>query len=100
MSKRIYSPEGEPFDIASETRANDLVLNHGWSQTPLDPKAVPLISVTPPASQPADQADDETEVEEIVLPRRGGRGRRAPSERWRSETAERDAGGEDEQPAD
>lgn len=99
MSKRIYSPDGEPFDIASETRANDLVLNHGWSQSPLDPKAEPLISVTPPAPQPADTAEDE--VEEVVVPRRGGRGRRAPSERWRSEPAERDAGGEvDEQPAD
>lgn len=31
--KRIYAPNGEPFDI-SESRANDLILQKGWTQQP------------------------------------------------------------------
>jgi hypothetical protein len=31
--KRIYSPTGEPFDVP-EMRANDLILQSGWTQQP------------------------------------------------------------------
>jgi hypothetical protein len=29
--KRVYSPEGEPFDVPT-ARANDLILQDGWTQ--------------------------------------------------------------------
>ena len=31
--KRVYTPTGEPFDVP-ETRANDLILQQGWTQQP------------------------------------------------------------------
>lgn len=29
--KRVYAPSGEPFDVP-EARANDLILQKGWTQ--------------------------------------------------------------------
>lgn len=42
--KRVYSPDNEPFDL-TEAKANELVLQHGWSQTPHDPTAEPAVRV-------------------------------------------------------
>lgn len=45
--KRVYSPDGEPFDVATQ-RANDLILQHGWTQQP------------PVASEPEEEAPKKT----------------------------------------
>jgi hypothetical protein len=45
MYVRVYSPEGEPFDVTRE-KADQLILNGGWTQTP------PVI-VTEPAVERA-----------------------------------------------
>ena len=43
--KRIYSPDNEPFDLP-EAKANTLVLEKGWTQSPVDPKAEPAVKST------------------------------------------------------
>jgi len=45
--KRVYDPDGQPFDVPV-AKAADLVLYHGWSQTPLDPDAVPAVTTVEP----------------------------------------------------
>lgn len=49
MHVRVYHPETcEPFDV-TPSRANDLVLEKGWSQTPwkhVEPEAAPEPAVT------------------------------------------------------
>lgn len=57
MTYRVYSPENEPFDIASKDRADDLVLNKGWTKQP----------------QVQDEASADEDVPELpVTPRFGG----------------------------
>lgn len=79
MSYRVYSPDNEPFDIASEDRANDLVLNQGWTKTP-------QVAGEPPAVQ-------ATVVDEDDKPaaRGRGRGRAKPAAEPVVETVEEDA---------
>lgn len=76
-TKRVYHPEtNEPFDLPVG-RANKLVLQDGWNQTPVDAKAEPAVKTSPrprvvadrdaePAStrgrrwrKPADDAPDD-----------------------------------------
>lgn len=33
--KRVYSPDGEPFDVP-DYRANELILQDGWTQQPVE----------------------------------------------------------------
>lgn len=43
MRKTVYHPKtGEPFEIL-ESKANQLILEHGWTQTPIDPHAEPAV---------------------------------------------------------
>jgi hypothetical protein len=43
MLKTVYHPvTNEPFELL-ETRANRLVLEQGWLQTPIDPTAEPAV---------------------------------------------------------
>lgn len=34
MAVRVYSPNGEPFDISRRELADKLILEDGWTQTP------------------------------------------------------------------
>lgn len=54
--KRVYHPEtNEPFDVTA-SRAEALVLDKGWLQTPIDPKAVPAVTETvAPRGKKADE---------------------------------------------
>lgn len=51
--KRVYAPSGEPFDVP-EIRANDLILQKGWTQQP-PVVSVPVVEDTPEA------VDEETD---------------------------------------
>jgi len=43
MLKTVYHPEtNEPFELP-EAKANKLVLQKGWLQTPIDPTAIPAV---------------------------------------------------------
>jgi len=42
--KRVYAPSGEPFDVP-EIRANDLILQKGWTQQPQQPQQPPVAVV-------------------------------------------------------
>lgn len=59
--KRVYHPTtNEPFDV-THARAEKLVLQHGWLQTPIDPKAEPAVTESPKKGKKADAepaADD------------------------------------------
>lgn len=47
MRKRVYHPEtNEPFDVPS-AKADMLVLEKGWLQTPIDPTAVAAVQDVP-----------------------------------------------------
>jgi len=35
MYHRVYSPDGEPFDVHSRDRADHLILERGWTQSPV-----------------------------------------------------------------
>ncbi len=70
---RVYSPDNEPFDIASKERALDLVLNHGWTQTPQVKGEEPAVLVTAP--------EQTIDADPDPKPARGrGRGRGKPAE--------------------
>lgn len=42
MYVRVYAPDGEPFDVSRE-RADHLILNCGWTQTPTVSEEVAVI---------------------------------------------------------
>jgi hypothetical protein len=63
MHVRVYHPEtGEAFDV-TRAKADHLVLEKGWLQTPLDPVAEPAVVETPKA-----RGRKPVEVEEPELP--------------------------------
>jgi hypothetical protein len=63
---RVYHPEtNEPFDVPVAKGAQ-LVLNNGWSQTPLDAEAEPAVKTVPRASPRRRQAP-KPEFEEADL---------------------------------
>lgn len=41
MYVRVYAPDGEPFDVPRE-RADTLILQNGWTQSPSKPAEEPL----------------------------------------------------------
>lgn len=47
MTYRVYSPDNEPFDIASKDRADDLVLNKGWTKQPQVQAEAPAVEDVP-----------------------------------------------------
>lgn len=54
--RRVYHPStNEPFDV-TVSRAEKLVLQHGWLQTPIDPKAEPAVTESPKKGKKADVA--------------------------------------------
>ena len=60
---RVYHPEtDEPFDIPVAT-AQDLVLNKGWRQQPLNPQAEPHVQ-TVESEHGIDTISDDTEMED------------------------------------
>ncbi|UTU07816.1 hypothetical protein CcrC1_gp130 [Caulobacter phage C1] len=46
MTVRVYAPDGEPFDIPAHREA-DLLLYKGFSRTPHDPNAEPIVQDVP-----------------------------------------------------
>ena len=72
--KRIYAPTGEPFDVP-EVRANDLILQKGWTQQP------PVMASPVAMKSTEDGAESESEESESGRPKR----RRPRSEPTNSE---------------
>lgn len=84
-TKRVYHPvTNEPFDLPA-ARAEALVLEKGWLQTPIDPTAEPAVSSSP--QTPVEESESDLEdarkrvAKTLTLPRSRGRGRTpAPAE--------------------
>lgn len=59
--KRVYAPDGEPFDVA-ENRANELILQKGWTQQP--PIVEEVKEEKPTRRRRASKVKEEAPVEE------------------------------------
>lgn len=57
MYVRIFSPDGEPFEVSRE-RANNLILNEGWTQT------APTITIPVALVKPV-----QTKIDAVKSPR-------------------------------
>lgn len=71
MYVRVYSPEGEPFDVPQD-RASNLILLNGWTQSM--PKVAPVEET--PVEETEVTVAPEADVTEEITPRRK-RSRRA-----------------------
>ena len=65
MYHKVYSPDGEMFEVSRAT-ADGLILNEGWTQTPLAPKAKPKADEKPLEAT----AEEKQLVEKTFKPRR------------------------------
>lgn len=62
--KRVYAPNGEPFDVP-EDRANNLVLNKGWTQTPVVILDEVLVEADSTPKSPKKSSKRKTTHEEV-----------------------------------
>lgn len=64
----VYTPEGKKFEVASRDRADKLILENGWTQTPPAPAA----KTTPPrrkkkAEKASFEGGESLEVSESLV---------------------------------
>lgn len=75
MYKRVYSPDGTPFDVPTN-RANELILQKGWTQTeptfasdePAAPKKTSSRrrkKVEEPVETPVEEVESEVEAYDV-----------------------------------
>ncbi len=58
---RVYYPEtDEPFDVP-RWKADELILKHGWRQTPIDKTGTPAVTDTLRNDEPEDHEDGPEE---------------------------------------
>jgi hypothetical protein len=55
-TQRIYSPDGEPFDVPAHRDVSELLLNRDWSRNRPDPNAIPLVQSAQPVVQLFEEA--------------------------------------------
>lgn len=61
MPTRVYSPDGEPFDIPRHDHAVNLILEEGWTQTA--PVSVPVEEEAPKPKKRASRRKSKVEPE-------------------------------------
>ena len=55
----VYSPEGKKFEVASRDRADKLILEEGWTQTPPKTKEAPKRSTRKKKEAPVEDFEQE-----------------------------------------